>query len=131
MGALGAPVARLRAATAAATRDELVEALGTVQGLTGYPLAPDQATAGAAWPKWVQSTYAGHLCQGQVDTWEVFAVLPADYAPETVDQGDELRDRMAPVLARLGPVQYAEPVAIAFNDNQSMPGIRFRMTTTR
>ena len=128
---LGNPVARLRAAPAAGTRQALVDALDTVDGLTGYPVAPDQATAGAAWPKWVQSTYAGHLCDTQEDTWEVFAVLPADYAPETVDQGDELRDRVAPVLVALGPVQYAEPVAIAFNDNQSMPGLRFRMTTTR
>ena len=123
-------VPRLRA-VAADTRDALVAALDSVPGLTGYPAAPDQATAGAAWPKWVQTTYTGHLCDSATDTWEVFAVLPADYAPTTVDEGDELRDLVAPVLVRLGPVAYAEPVAIAFKDNQAMPGIRCRMTTTR
>jgi hypothetical protein len=121
---------RLRA-TAGATRDALAAALDAVDGLTGYLSAPDQATAGAAWPKWVQTTYTGHLCDSATDTWEVFATLPADYAPTTVDEGDELRDLVAPVLVRLGPVAYAEPVSIAFNDHQAMPGIRLRMTTTR
>jgi hypothetical protein len=127
---LAQPVGRLRAGGADA-REALVAALEGVQGLTAYPSAPDQAVAGAAWPKWVQTTYTGHLCDSAVDTWEVFATLPADYAPTTVDEGDELRDLVAPVLVRLGPVAYAEPVAIAFRDNQSMPGIRLRMTTTR
>lgn len=121
---------RLRAGPAE-TRQALVGALGSVQGLTAYPSAPDQATAGAAWPKWVQTTYTGHLCDAAADTWEVFATLPADYAPQTVDEGDQLRDLVAPVLVRLGPVEYAEPVSISFQDNQAMPGIRLRMTTTR
>lgn len=121
---------RLRAA-ATDTRVALVAALSTVEGLTGYPAAPDQATAGAAWPKWVQTTYTGHLCDSAKDTWEIVAVLPADYAPTTVDQGDTLRDLLAPVMARLGPVAYAEPVSVAFTDNQAMPGVRLRMTTTR
>jgi hypothetical protein len=110
-------------------RAALVAALDSVEGLTGYPVAPDQSTAGAAWPKWVQTTYAGRLCDTHVDTWEVYAVLPGDYLPTTADQGDALRDLMAPVLARLGPIEFAEPVSIAFNDHQQMPGLRFRLTT--
>lgn len=114
---------------AADVRAALVAALDAVEGLTGYPVAPDQATAGAAWPKWVQSTYDGRLCETRADTWEVYAVLPSEYAPTTADQGDALRDLLAPVLARFGPIAYAEPVVIAFQDNQSMPGLRFRLST--
>lgn len=110
-------------------RAALVAALDSIDGLTGYPVAPDQATDGAAWPKWVQSVYSGRLCDTRLDTWEVYAVLPGSYAPTTADQGDALRDLVAPVLGRFGPIDYAEPVAIAFNDNQSMPGLRFRLHT--
>lgn len=126
-----ATLGRLRG-TGTETRAALVAALDTVDGLTGYPAAPDQASAGAAWPKWIQTTFTGHLApSGGVDTWDVFAVLPADYAPTTADEGDTLRDQLAPVLERLGSVQYAEPVALAFADNQAMPAVRFRLTTTR
>lgn len=115
---------------AADSRAAIVAALEAVDGLTAYPVAPDQATAGAAWPKWIQSTYSGKLCELREDTWEVFAVLPADYPQFTVDEGDQLRDQLAPALLSLGSLEYAEPVAIAFADNQSMPGIRARLITT-
>jgi hypothetical protein len=111
-------------------RAELVALLDGLGSLTGYPVAPDQATAGAAWPKWVQSLPNGHLCDTWATTWEVYAVLPADYLATTVDQGDKLRDELAPVLARYGSVTYAEPVQIQFNDRQTMPGIRVRMVTS-
>jgi hypothetical protein len=115
--------------TSTAARAELVAALDAVDGLTGYAVVPDTATAGAAWPKWVQSTYAGKLCELRVDVWEIYAVLPANYLEETADQGDQLRDVLAPVLLDLGRVEYVEPVAIGFSDNQYMPGLRVRLTT--
>jgi hypothetical protein len=115
---------------AADVRAGLVTLLNGLGSLTGYPVAPDQATAGAAWPKWVQSTYTGHLCDTREDTWEVYAVLPADYLATTVDQGDQLRDELVPELATYGSVTYAEPVQIQFNDRQAMPGIRVRMVTS-
>jgi len=127
---LAAPTARLRG-SGAVTRAALVDALAGVAGLVAYPSAPEQATAGAAWPKWIQTTFTGHLTEAGRDAWDIYAVLPADYAPATIDEGDTLRDLVAPVLIRLGPVQYAEPVMIAFQDNQAMPGIRLRMTTDR
>jgi hypothetical protein len=127
----GTTLGRLRG-TGSATRDAIVATLDGIDGLTGYPSAPEQATAGAAWPKWIQTTYGGHLApSGGVDTWDVYAILPDDYAPTTVDEGDALRDLVAPELLRLGAIAYAEPVRIAFNENQTMPGIRLRMTTTR
>jgi hypothetical protein len=105
-----------------------VAALTGVPGLTGYPAAPDQATAGAAWPRWVRSTYDGPLDTLARDEFDVLVTLPGDYAPQTVDEGDSLRDVVALALTRLGLVQYAEPVSIAFQDRQTMPGLRFRLT---
>jgi hypothetical protein len=34
-------------------------------------------------------------------------------------------------LVRLGRITYAEPVSIAFQDRQTMPGLRFRLETER
>ena len=110
------------------SRAKLVAALATVPGLLASSSVPDQATAGAAWPRWVQTTYSGRLCELSVHEYDVVVVLPADYAATTVDQGDVFRDLVAPVLNRVGSIAYAEPTLVAFNDNQTMPGIRFRVT---
>ena len=106
-----------------------MDALGTVPGLTAYPLAPDQATAGAAWPKWVQTTYDGHLDTLGLDTYEVLVTLPASYAEQTVDEGDGFRDVVAFALLGVARVTFAEPAQITFNDRQTMPGLRLRITT--
>jgi hypothetical protein len=110
-----------------ATRAAIVAALKAVPGLTGYSSAPDQATAGAAWPRWVQTTYDGHLCTLATSQYDVLVTLPGDYAPATVDDGDSFRDVVGLALVRLGRVAYAEPVSIAFQDRQTMPGLRFRL----
>lgn len=110
------------------TRQAIVDALGAIPGLTAYACAPDQATAGAAWPRWQQTTYDGRLCDLAVDTYDVLVTLPADYQATTVDEGDGYRDVVALALIELGRVQYAEPVRITFNDNQAMPGLRLRLT---
>ena len=112
-----------------ATRAAIVAALATVEGLTGTPVAPDQATAGAAWPVWIQTTYDGALCTLARDRWDVLVTLPAGYAAATVDDGDAFRDVVALALIRLGGVDYAEPVSITFADRQAMPGLRFRLVT--
>jgi hypothetical protein len=110
------------------TRAAIVAALTTVDGVTAYPVVPDQATAGAAWPKWVQTTYDGPLCRLTRDTYEVLLTLPAAYVATTVDQGDTFRDAVIPALRQVGRVEFAEPVSITFGDKQSMPGLRFRLT---
>jgi len=106
----------------------LVDALGAVPGLTAGRYSPDVATAGSAWPRWVQSTYAGSLCDPARDEFDVYAVLPADYLETTTDEGDTFRDAIEPALWAVGQISYAEPVAIQFNDQQTMPGLRFRVT---
>lgn len=118
------PETRPRSARAA-----LVTALGTVEGLTAYPTAPNQATAGAAWPKWVQTTYAGHLDTLGLDTYEILVTLPASYAEQTVDEGDGFRDLVAFALMPVARVVFAEPAQMTFNDRQTMPGLRLRVTT--
>jgi hypothetical protein len=111
------------------TRQAIVDALGAIPGLVAYASAPDQATAGAAWPRWQQTTYDGRLCELAVDTYDVLVTLPADYASTTVDEGDGYRDVVAMALIGMGArIQYAEPVRITFTDNQAMPGLRLRLT---
>lgn len=110
-----------------ATRAAIVAVLDGIPGLAGTSSAPDQATAGAAWPRWIQTTYDGPLCTLARDAYDVLVTLPADYAPTTVDEGDGFRDVVGLALVRLGRVAYAEPVSIAFQDRQTMPGLRFRL----
>lgn len=109
------------------TRSRIVAALATVEGITAYPVVPDQATAGAAWPKWVQTTYDGALCSLSRDTYECLVTLPAAYVATTVDQGDAFRDKVAGALIAVGTLEFAEPVLITFNDKQTMPGLRLRL----
>lgn len=108
-------------------RGVIVAALATVDGLTAYPVVPDQATAGAAWPKWVQTTYNGRLCSLAEDTYEVLVTLPAAYVATTVDEGDAFRDDVAAALMLTAVVEFAEPVQVTFNDKQTMPALRFRI----
>jgi hypothetical protein len=116
--------------TATTTRDAIVAVLDGIPGLTGYGLAPDQATAGAAWPRWVQTTYDGALCTLAKSSYDVLVTLPGDYAEQTVDQGDAFRDTVALALVHLGRIDYAEPVGITFSDSQTMPGLRLRLVIT-
>ena len=110
-------------------RAGLVAALDTVDGVTAYSTAPNQATAGAAWPKWVQTVYSGHLDVLGRDTYEILVTLPASYAEQTVDEGDGFRDVVAFALMPTARVTFAEPAQIMFNDRQAMPGLRLRVAT--
>jgi hypothetical protein len=113
-----------------ATRSGLVDALASVDGLEAYNTAPAQATAGAAWPKWVQTTYDGKLDVLGRDVYEILVTLPASYAEQTVDEGDGYRDVVAFALMSDGArVTFAEPAQITFNDRQTMPGLRLRVET--
>lgn len=114
----------------AASRESLVAVLEGIEGISASSSAPDQATAGAAWPRWVQTTYDGHLCTLARDTYEVLVTLPGSYLEETVDQGDAFRDLVGLELAKVARVQWVEPVSITFGDRQSMPGLRYRLTIT-
>jgi hypothetical protein len=115
------------------TRDRLVGALSTVSVLLASRSAPDVGTPGAAWPRWVQTTYAGKLCTTREDTYDVLVVVPGADNSTSVDDGDATRELVAPVLMSTVGVElaYAEPVAVAFNDRQTMPAVRFRVTVRR
>lgn len=117
-----------RAGRASGTRATLVDALGAVSGVLASGSSPDVATAGSAWPRWVQTTYAGKLCDVARDEFDVYVVLPADYLETTVDEGDTFRDAIEPALWAVAVITYSEPVAIQFNDQQTMPGLRFRVS---
>jgi hypothetical protein len=116
------------ASRASDKRRAIVDALATVPGITPYALTPDQATAGAAWPNWTGNTYDGRLSETAVRTYEVLVTLPASYLSVTVDQGDSFVDLVADALMRIGVLTFAEPVLIPFQDKQTMPGLRLRVT---
>jgi hypothetical protein len=113
----------------ATVRQTLTAALATVPGKSATPSVPDQATAGAAWVKWIQTTYDGKLELPGTYTYEILLSLPADYLAETVDQGDRFLEALIPALWPVCRIVYAEPVSITFNDRQSAPGLRLRVTT--
>lgn len=117
------------AATAADARATLVGVLADLTGMTPVPTAPDTATAGAVWPSWIQTTYTGPLCRPSRHTWDVIAILPADETGHTIDVGDQVRDLVAERLATVANLSYSEPIQWTFRDQQTMPAVRFRLTT--
>ena len=124
----GALLTSAPAGRAGSARAAIVSALQSVEGITAYPVNPDQPVAGAAWPNWVQNTYNGRLCETAVRTYEILVTLPAAYIRDTVDQGDAFVDTVAAALMGIGVVTFAEPVLIPFQDRQTMPGLRLRVT---
>lgn len=120
-------ISRDTATRPGATRDALVAALASVDGITAYPVAPDQATAGAAWPKWIQTTYDADIGYLARDIYECLVTLPGAYVATTIDEGDRFRDSVAMALHPIARVQFAEPAQITFSDRQTMPGLRLRV----
>lgn len=110
-------------------RDDLVTALATVPGISALTTSPDAPVAGSAWPRWVQTRYVGgklHLIA--VNDYDVYAVLPNGAEAATVEQGDGLLPMLAAALLPVAAIDFAEPVSIQFDEGQTMPGIRIRLT---
>lgn len=108
-------------------RAVLLGVLDTLPDVHAVGSVPDQPVAGAAWPRWVETRYDGHLCSVSAHTYDVLVVVPAGYMAAAVDEGDRLRDLIGPALAAVSEVQYAEPVRVEFGDRQTMPAVRFRV----
>lgn len=109
-------------------RGRIVEALGTVVGITATETVPPAAMAGAAWPTWVQSQFNGKLHYTVSSQYDVIVVLPAGSLETTVEAAGGLVDEAGEALMKIGTIEYVQPVNVAFQDGQTMPGIRFRMT---
>lgn len=108
----------------------IMDALGTVDGVTPYPSHPDNMTDGAAWPIWANTVWTGgKLCRAPVSTYDVVVILPAGYDPFTVQTAGSLRDVVAAALRTVGAVEIAEPVMVTAAEGASMPAIRYRLTT--
>lgn len=105
-------------------RTAIVDALKAVPGLEPTDTMPDVATAGAAWPTWVESTTSGKLKAATRHTYDVWVVLPAGYLPDTVDQADGLVDQLVKTLRYVGPFDWLAPATVVFDDHNSMPAIR-------
>jgi hypothetical protein len=109
-------------------RASVVAALAGVAGVSATPAAPDVPTPGAAWPVWDQTTYAGRLGAPSQPAYLVYVLLPAGYAPETIDAGDRFISDVVAALWPLGHIEFAEPVAVRFDDaGMTMPAIRIRL----
>jgi hypothetical protein len=110
------------------SRDLVVQALATVPGLSATPHVPDVPTEGAAWPTWVQTTFAGSLALPGRATYDVYALLPAGYITTTVESGEGLLGQLVTVLWLIAVVELAEPVQVRFDNQTTMPGLRLRIT---
>lgn len=126
---LANPTVRARSASVADNRAALVDALNTVPGVTGTPVAPDSATVGAAWPAWTETAFNGHVGDPSRHKYSVYVVLEAAEPETTVNQADALIAAIGPALVGVALVDAVEPVQITFGDQTTMPGLRFRVTT--
>jgi hypothetical protein len=125
---LAAPNGATRAATSAAARVALTDALKTA-GLDATTYAPDSPTPGAAWPQWNITNWNGHIGDPIRLTFDIYAVINASDPETTIAAADDLVTRIPPAIERVAVVQSAEPVLITFGDQTTMPGVRFRVVT--
>jgi hypothetical protein len=109
-------------------RDVIGEALATVPGLIPTDTTPKAPTPGAAWPRWVQTTFAGKLHRVAVSAYDVLVVLPAGTNEITVESADGLMEDIATALMKIGTVESCQPVALTFDEGTTMPGLQFRCT---
>lgn len=110
------------------SRDQVVAALASVAQLSATPNVPDVPTEGAAWPTWVQTTFAGSLALPGRATYDVYALLPAGYITTTVESADGLLGQLVTALWLIAVVELAEPVQVRFDNQTAMPGLRLRIT---
>lgn len=112
-----------------AQRQAIVAALGTIEGVKAYPAEPDQKHPGAAWPVLRELNPGGTLCRGgYLRGYDVFAVLPNGYGPQSADAAEGLIEDLVAALETVGEwTPPAETVQIAFDNQTTHPGIRVRV----
>jgi hypothetical protein len=82
------------------TRQDIVAALATVEGVEASDVTPDNIVAGAAWPVWSSSTWVTS-CYWRTQ-WYVFVALTHGQTDATSAEGDPLVDAVGDVLAGIG-----------------------------
>ncbi len=113
---------------AKSTRDLLVAALATVEGINALQTAPDNPQPFDAFPRWALSDFTrGRLGTPAVHEYDVLVVLPAGYEPDTVAQGDSLLDLVALALWPVAEVQTADPIQLTFGTTTAVPALRIRV----
>ena len=110
------------------SRELITDALATVPGLSVTPSVPDVPTPGAAWPVWVQTTYAAVLAAPARDTYDVYVLLAGGLSEATVMEGKAQLAQVVRALWLPCVVELAEPVAVRFDSQTQMPGLRIRVT---
>ena len=107
-------------------RQQLVDALKTVDTLNPTPVMPDVVLAGSAWPAWA-FTVPLNACTDTV-TWYVFAALPAGNLQTTAEAADDLVDDIRAALVGVCKLLRWEPWRIPIEPGQqAVPVVRFTL----
>lgn len=82
------------------TRQDIADAMSTVDGITGHASRPSALNTGDAWPQWRGADRAGG--HAFTNTWNVLVVLPSadDVSADAFadEYGEALIDALRPVL---------------------------------
>jgi hypothetical protein len=113
------------------TRDAIVRALSTVEGLNPVTTAPAVPAPGSAWPIWTGAG-PGTYC-GLVDRWWVMVILPNATNAQTMEAADPLVDVVWARLLDVGEVSDVVPADVTITDpagsGGALPALRYLLTT--
>ena len=111
------------------SRQAIVAALGTVEGLAVSDGRPAAIAAFAAWPEWRSTRFRNQVRDGARDVlWYVVVALPAGGGTSgAIDAGDPLVETVGMALADAGlGVDVVEPAWLPIEPGgQAVPVLRF------
>lgn len=110
------------------TRQDIADALSSVEGVRGHPIPPNTSTAGDAWPVWASTTFL--TFSGFEVGWDVYVLLPNADLDATVAEADPWVEAVAFALAEVGVVTTVDPArVIAERNGNPVPALHFAITT--
>src|SRR5215510_10258781 len=100
------------------TRERIVQALGTVSGLTPSPTKTGPISPGDAWPVWRATRWANTVPDGvRLGTWDVLIALPEGGSDVTTAEGDPLVEVVGAALIAAGlQIDLVEPARTAVTE---------------
>lgn len=109
-------------------RQDIVDALAAVPGITASSAVPDTITPGMAWPVWASTRWLNMTRQGPREyRWRVFVAITNATAEAAADYLDPLIEPVGQALTDVGlTVELVEPVqAPASEKGGTIPLLRF------
>jgi hypothetical protein len=113
------------------TRNELADALGTIDGVTAFSVPPPSIQPFMAWPRWTQTTPINDGSRERV--WEVFVTVPGSGDAATVTIADELEEQVDAALWKVDNAAWTlvEPVLLnTGTPGDTVPALKFRVVTS-